>query len=39
VKCIALKNKIKKRKKERKGWKCKDGPVSMRGGALEEGNI
>jgi len=38
VKCIILENKVRKRK-ERKGWKCKDGPVSVRGGALEEGNI
>jgi len=30
---------VRKRKKEREGWKCKDGPVSVRGGALKEGNI
>jgi len=39
VKCIIFKNKVRKRKKEKEGWKCKDGLISMRGGALEEGNV
>jgi len=39
MKRITLKNKVRKRKKEREGWKCKDGPVSVCGGTLKEGNI
>jgi len=39
VKYITFKNKVRKRKKEREGWKCKDGSISVRGGALKEGNI
>jgi len=39
VKYIIFENKVRKRKKEREGWKCKDSPVSMRGGALKEGNV
>jgi len=28
-----------RKRKEREGWKCKDGPASVCGGALEEGNV